>query len=719
MSTDHYSSPSALEQLASRYGIKVQFEDALGHVVRVKPETIQLLLASMGVDVAGDDDAQAALEQFDQQAAGRALPPTVVVVPQNGSCTLQLNAGNRSGSLAWQVELEDGGKLAGTLELADAPASDGKMALGLPGIPPGYHHLRLPELGAETHLIVSPGRCWLPEPSANGHWGIAVQLYLLRSATNWGIGDFSDLRALVEMVGPRGCAVIGLNPLHQMFLDDPEAASPYSPATRLFLNPLYIDVPAVPEFRRFDAAQALVASPEFQQRLAQCREAELVDYAAATALKLEALRVVYQSFTGTAPAERQEAFARFRAEKGQALERASLFQALRQHFSGDPDVGADWRQWPEDLQTPDSERAGEFARQHQAEIDFQCFLQFLADEQLALAAAEARRQNMAIGLYRDLAVGCDASGAETWANPAAFLQRTLVGAPPDIFNPAGQNWGLPPFDPVALQQEGYRSFAELIRANMGHAGGLRIDHVMGLARLYCIPEGKSSAEGAYVSFPLDDLIGVLALESQRHQCLVVGEDLGTVPPGFRETLMAANILSYRVLFFEQDFNTGIFLAPDTYPELALAVTGSHDLPTLEAWWAAEDLALKDSLGLYGSPEETASQQERRARERENIVMAFAQAGLFDETPRVAELSAELFAQTAHRFLGMTRSMLLATQLDDITRDVAPVNIPGTSTEHPNWRRKYRMSLEQLRQDPQVWALAAPLSRATAPGTSGA
>ena len=716
MSNDHNAAGTALEQLASRFGIATQFEDALGHLITVSPETMGELLKSMGLQVEHEAHAEAALNEFDMRAAKRALPATLVVVPQDGVCTVEVKGSGLPGPLAWRVMLENGGELNGSLEREEASFSpNGKLALRLPELPFGYHRLVLPELEAQAHLIVSPGQCWLPPKTDKGHWGIAVQLYLLRSAGNWGIGDFTDLVALVKMAGTRGCAVIGLNPLHQLFLANPEAASPYSPATRLFLNPIYIDVTAVPEFDRSAAAQTLVESAPFAERLEKCRAAPLVDYGEVTALKLEALRLLFETFTKTAEPARKEAWEAFRAEKGQSLERASLFQVLRQHFAKESPEEADWRRWPAQLQTAGSEEEQQFAQEHQGEVDFQAWLQFVADEQLALAAAEARRQGMAIGLYRDLAVGCDASGAETWANPPAFLERTLVGAPPDIFNPAGQNWGLPPFDPAALTEEGYRSFVELIRANMGHAGGLRIDHVMGLRRLYCIPEGKSSAEGAYVSFPLDDLIGVLALESQRQQCLVVGEDLGTVPPGFREKLAAANILSYRVLFFEQDFNTSVFVQPQAYPELALAVTGSHDLPTLQAWWIGDDIGLKDRLGLYSGPEETRDQQERRQRERRNILAAFNEAGLFNQYPDPEALSAELFAEHAHRYLAMTDSVLIATQLDDMTGEVEPVNVPGTSSENPNWRRKYRLSVEDLAQNESAWSLVKPMARDASPG----
>ena len=713
MSTDNTQTAPALTRLAERYGISSHFQNAYGSTIAVSTETMSLLLSSMGVNVTSQAEAQDALDSLERHDVRDPLPAAVVVVPRDNWCLIQVNDRNLPSPLDWRVELESGGELSGHFHWQEGNyyGSEGNVGLTIENLPLGYHRLHLPQMNAATHLIVCPEQCWLPDRVEGGHWGIAVQLYLVRSATNWGIGDFSDLKKLVEIAGAHGCGLIGLNPLHQMFLDNPEAASPYSPATRLCLNPLYIDVLAVPEWPSSPAAQALVNAPAFKAQLEECRASSLVNYSGVTELKLAALRLIHQSFAQGASLERQDAFAAFCLQNGKTLERASLFQVLRQHFARTDAQQADWRGWPAELQTAGSQAQREFAEENRTEIDFQNWLQFIADEQLETAAEAARVQGMAVGLYRDLAVGCDASGAETWANPAAFLQRNLVGAPPDIFSPAGQNWGLPPFDPVALTREGYRSFAELIRVNMRHAGGLRIDHVMGLRRLFCIPEGKSPTEGAYVSFPLEDLIGVLALESQRQQCLVVGEDLGTVPDGFRERLARANVLSYRVLFFEQDFNTGAFLGPETYPELAFSNTGSHDLPTLLAWWTSDDIALRQALGLFPTLEESRGQRERRDRERREMMLAFTRAGLFDEPPDPSTLSAEVFAQHAHRFLAMTKSILLSTQFDDMTGEVAPVNVPGTWKEHPNWRRKYRLSLEELSEHQDAWALVSPLARA--------
>jgi 4-alpha-glucanotransferase len=482
-----------------------------------------------------------------------------------------------------------------------------------------------------------------------------------------------------------------------MFPDDPEHASPYSPATRYFLNILYIDVEAVPEFADCRAAKTLLRSDGFRRALANCRSGDHVDYAEVTRLKMQALRIAHAEFSLNASTERRRLFSEFVRAGDENLETASLFQVLRDYFVQRDAANADWHRWPEPFRSAASREVQEFAKQHRSEIEFLNWLQWIADRQLAAAKAVAIRAGMRIGFYRDLAVGCDRTGSETWARPADFMVGAEIGAPPDILNPSGQNWGLPPFNPIGLRKHRYSPFADLVRANMRHAGGLRIDHVMGLQRLYCIPHGSPADQGAYVSYPVADLIGILALESHRHRCFVVGEDLGTVPEGFRELMSQVNILSYRVMFFEQGGEAGQFLPPEEYPRLAVAVAGSHDLPTLRGWLSGKDIELKDRLRLYSSAEETASQLAMREQERAGVLEALGLAGGRSATE-------ELFEQAVHRFLGSTNCMLAMTQLDDLLGEPEPVNVPATSTEHPNWRRRYSASIEDLGADHPAWKL---------------
>ncbi len=714
-SIEEDSGGGALDTLAERMGIETEFRDARGETVRASAETKRSLLAAMGVAAAGEEAAHSALAALDRAEWERPLPPIAVLRADAVPLAVEITLPAGTGELAWRLALEEGGERSGRADFARLPllaecVLDGqarqRRRLTLGGdVPWGYHHLSIEPGGAAATLVVSPGRCWLPPALAEERrlWGIAAQLYLLRTATDWGIGDFGDLRSLVELAAARGADVIGLNPLHAMFTDNPEHASPYSPASRLLLNVLNIDVTAVPELLECPDTRELIASEGFRAGLEACRAKPLVDYAAVTAIKLSVLEMLFDSCRTATDQARWQAFEAYRRERGEVLERNCLFLALREHFAGRDPAHADWHAWPEEYRDPASPAVTAFAAENRRRIDFVAWLQWVADTQLGAAAAAAAERGMAVGLYRDLAVGADRAGAETWADAAAVVSGAQVGAPPDIYNPAGQDWGLPPFHPRALREEGYRSFVELVRANMRHAGGLRIDHVMGLQHLYWVPQGQKPSAGAYVRYPMEDLLGILALESHRQRCLVVGEDLGTVPEGFRERMAAANILSYRVLFFEQDGSTGDFLPPEAYPHLALAVVGSHDLPTLRGWWEGRDIGLKERLGLYPEPEEAGRQRAARERDRARLLAALRREGLL---PEDGEPDTRALVRAAHAFLARSPSVLAMAQIDDLTDEADPVNVPATSDEHPNWRRRLSMTLEELASRPRFIDIAA-------------
>jgi 4-alpha-glucanotransferase len=718
-SADEGSSANALNELAKRMGIESQFYDARGHVVHAPVATKRNLLAAMGLDGSNETAARLTLERMEHAEWNRSMPPVVVAYADNGPIFVEVILPAEAAEITWHLTFEENGECSGRANFAQLPLLaerdlDGRKLqrrrLAFANtLPNGYHTLSIKPGDARTKLVISPGQCWLPSSMVKGRrlWGIAAQLYLLRSATDWGIGDLGDLRNLVELAAVNGADVIGLNPLHAMFHDNPEHASPYSPASRLLLNILNINILDIPELADCPDIQALIASESFRAKLNPCRAASLVDYTAVMALKLPVLAALFEHCRTMKDRTRWHAFETFRRDRGNGFERNCIFLALREHFSGCDSRQLDWRAWPEEYRNPNSPAVATFVTENQRRVDCLAWLQWIADTQLNAAAAAATAYNMAIGLYRDLAVGADHAGAETWVNATAVVSSAHVGAPPDILNPAGQDWGLPPFHPHALREEGYRSFIDLIRANMRHAGGLRIDHVMGLQHLYWIPEGERPSAGAYVAYPLNDLVGILALESHRHQCLVVGEDLGTVPKGFRERMAAANILSYRVAFFEQDPETDAFLLPDVYPSLAVAVLGSHDLPTLRGWWEERDIELKERLGLYPTPEETERQREMRQREKAQFLATLRQQKLLyeDEEPNSSNL-----ARAAHVFLARTNSCLAVTQIDDMTDEVDPINIPATSDEHPNWRRRLSVTLEELASRPQFNDIAKILSR---------
>lgn len=714
-----------LDRLADRFGIEPEFRDAGGELRRPPADVKRRLLAAMGVRATRTADAEKSLEQLERDEWSTPLGATVVrqarlpaVLP------LTLTAG--AGTVRWTVTEEIGRKHSGSAPFADlellarSGGVERRRLVVDADLPLGYHLIDIAtEAGrrASAPLIVVPERCYVPDAiDRDGRtWGLAVQLYMLRSEHNWGIGDFTDLKRLAAIAARLGASVIGVNPLHAGFLDNPRHASPYSPASRLFLNPLYIDVTAVPETIDCVEARELVASAEFRARLAACRDAELVDYAGVARLKLPPLEALYRTFAASAPSERRIGFDEYRHARGRELERFCLWQALREHFAQRSPERADWRRWPRAYRDAESADVARFASRRRERIDFLAWMQWIADGQLEDAATAARDVGLAIGLYRDLAVGADSAGAEAWSDAALFAAGASAGAPADLYNPAGQNWGLPPFDPHKLRRHGYSTFIELIRSNMQHAGGLRIDHAMGLEHLYWVPKDRPPSDGAYVTYPLDDLAGIIALESQRRKCLVVGEDLGTVPEGFSERLNERGILSYRILFFEHD-EDGRLIPPERYPPLALAAIGSHDLAPLRGWWEERDIELKQSNGLYPDDDVHREQRERRARDRGRLLEALRGRRIplpanFDAGSRYdADLS-----RAVHEYLAQVRAGLVVLQLDDMVDERDLVNLPGSTEGYPNWRRRLSVPLEHIESHPLAAELAA-LMRNARPAT---
>ena len=704
---------NSLELLADRYGIESSFKDARGVVQFTAPATRIALLTAMGANAADETTAAAALDVMQREEWSRSLEP-VHVAFKGHSLNVPITYPTGTRRITWRLQLENGDERRGVAEFESLMLLDQHMIdenalerrrLSLDGsIPFGYHRLILEPGSALSQLIVTPGQCWLPPQieERTKIWGVAAQLYLLRSKHNWGIGDFTDLRELAHTLADEGAEVIGLNPLHAMFPDDPERASPYSPASRLLLNVINIDVMALVEQSSSPEIWAMVQSDDFQRELQASRKSDIVDYTRVTHLKLSVLRLLFRSQSAVQDSPHWRSFENFRDRADESFTRSCLFLALRGHFAAQDPSLADWRHWPADFRSPDSVAVKQFANDQHDLTTFQMWMQFIADSQLADAARATK--SMAVGLYRDLAVGADPSGAETWSSQRSVVTAARVGAPPDIHNPAGQDWGLPPFHPKTLKEECYRGFIDLLRANMRHAGGLRIDHVMALQQLYWVPQGSTAAQGAYVRYPLEDLIGILTLESHRNQCLVVGEDLGTVPAGFRERMTEARIFSYRVLFFEQD-QTG-FIAPDRYPFLSLAVAGSHDLPTLSAWIDGSDLELKQRLKLFPTKKHLTDAKQSRFDDRQRLLMSFKKLGTWVSS----EMSPLQFADAAHTFLARSASAITLVQLDDITGESAPVNVPTTSSEHPNWRRKLSLSIEDIAALPGFHALARSLNR---------
>ena len=496
-------------------------------------------------------------------------------------------------------------------------------------------------------------------------WGIAIQLYSVRSARNWGIGDFTDLRDILEIAAHSGASAVGLNPLHALFLDRPEAASPYAPNSRLFLNPLYIDVTAIPEFEGIEDAS-------IGEAVEALRASDLVDYRGVAALKERTLRLVYGRFLERGKKDRVARFENFRAQQGEKLTRFSCFEVLRRRFDR-----ASWRQWPDPWKNPDSAALNDLRRRQDRECGFFEFLQWAADDQLAACRDRARELGLPIGLYLDLAVGVDPDGADAWSNQSAVLGDFSVGAPPDEFNPAGQDWGLAPFNPHALPDHDFAAFRELLAAAMRHAGAVRLDHVLGLMRLYLVPHGESASRGAYLRFPFEPLLRVIAEESNTYRCIFIGEDLGTVPEGFRETAARWGIWTYRVMMFER-WGDGEFKRPHDYPHEALATFNTHDLPTFQGWISGHDLDAKRALGL-----DPGEDNDSRQRAREALGRALT------GDPHGSGVS----LASACAYLAASPAKLVMVSVEDMLDVAEQVNIPGTIDQHPNWRRKLAVASE--------------------------
>ena len=548
----------------------------------------------------------------------------------------------------------------GRIVLEDGATVDVDRALP-PDLPPGYHALTLGNEAEPTRLIVAPRRCRLPTRRG---WGWAAQLYATRSTQSWGIGDLADLRRLGGWAQSLGGSMLLINPLTAPLPLASQQASPYCPSSRRFLNPLYLRIEEIP------GADALGADLERLATLGRALNADrLIDRARVFALKSEALEELWRRDAGRDPAF--EAYVR---ESGAALRDFATFSALAERHGGG------FRAWPAEYRRPDAPAVARFAGAHAERVRFHQWLQWRLDAQLARASA-------ATPVMRDLPIGVDPDGADAWAWQDALAIGASVGAPPDRYVRRGQDWGLPPFAPHRLRATGYQPFVETIRAALRHAGGLRIDHVMGLFRLFWIPAGGTPAEGGYVRYPADDLLAIVALESHRAGAIVVGEDLGTVEAGVRERLAEHGILSYRVMWFEDG-------PTSRYPELAMAAVTTHDLPTIAGLWSGADLAEQRTLGLDPNEAALATTRKRLA--------SVTGTGSADSTEDVIA--------AAHEVLATAPSLLVTATLDDALAVTERPNVPGTTRERPNWSLALPQPLERLETAPLALRIARALAR---------
>jgi 4-alpha-glucanotransferase len=727
-------------RLARARGIGDAYHAYTGELKHFTLETKAALLEAMHCRLGTAAEIEAQIQESEAVHPVGLLGDVVVLRTGARAARVNTPAIEHNATLKWTVTLEHGGERTGEVRAWDLPErgshqQDGRWFvlrdLALPAdLPPGYHALEveLEHAGRERcPLIVAPDRCFEPRDIARGGkvWGVAVQLYTLRSADNWGIGDFRDLKDLLRLAHDAGAGFIGVSPLHALFPSDPSVYSPYSASSRHAMNILYIDVAGVPEVRESARAQALMTDATFQARLAKARAASHVDYQAVSELKMPVLVAAFNQFRVAhlmRNSARAQEFRAFMQERGEPLRLHALFDAIDQQLRGSLGIGSGWHNWPPEYRSPDGAAVRRFAAEYAAMVDFHAYLQWLAAGQLEEVRALARELGLPIGLYGDYAVGVNASGSETWSDQSLYCTGAAIGAPPDPLGVAGQEWGIPPQDPRALRRAAYAPFVALIRASMRWAGALRLDHVMALFRQWWVPRGFKSVDGGYVHYPLEDLLGVVALESHRNQCLVVGEDLGVVPDEIRRALPEFGVYSYKVVLFEQ--RDGAFVAPADYARRALAVVTTHDLPTLRGWWTGHDIDLWERLGFYADASVGERARAARARERAQMLAALRSEGLWPEGKAPASgaepmppYSAEL-ARAIHVYLARSRAALVTVQLEDMVGMLEPVNIPGTSREYSNWTRRMTASAREIFARADVRELAAALTAARGVESAG-
>ena len=727
-----------LQQLVEMRGIETQYVDAWGKPATIAESSKAKLLNTLGYDTSSDEKIQSQITQDIKSVWLSPLNPVQVVRNTqeiNLAVRLPIELVNDDHTLT--VTCENGDVLTHQFTPVDQEMTTmahiddvefHEYVVTLPlDLPLGYHDVALSaddDEFARSRLIVAPEACYTPNEIKEGKkiWGLSVQLYCVRSEKNWGIGDFSDLALLIEKAAGVGADFIGLNPIHALYPANPNACSPYGPSSRRWLNYLYIDVTAIDGYD--DASvQAIVSSDEFKATLEHARNVEHVDYEAVAHVKLAALKAVFDVYDAKylrKSTKQNKAFKAFVEAGGESLDMLAVYDALQSHLKAEGKDSWGWPVFPQDYKDYYNPAVAKFKSANEQDVKFYLFLQWIAAQQLELASNKATDAGMTIGLYRDLAVGVSEGSAEIWGNKDLYCTGASVGAPPDILGPLGQNWGLPPMDPRKLYEQGYQPIIDLFASNMASSGSLRIDHVMALLRLWWVLKGDNAKDGGYVYYPVDDLLGILALESHRNQSLVIGEDLGTVPEEIRSKLADNGVYSYRVFFFEQAEDGGFF-SPSHYPVQSMSTLTTHDMPTLIGYWHCLDLELGKEIGLYPTEEILQTLYADRHENKQAILDTLHGHGsIGDNVGRDVNhtgMNRELNNGMQVHMAGGS-SALLSLQLEDWLEMDKPVNIPGTFDEYPNWRRKLTENIESMFDRHDINELASKLTHARKQASQG-
>ncbi|MBA4142010.1 MAG: malto-oligosyltrehalose synthase [Nitrosospira sp.] len=709
-----------LDKLCDLCGVLPQYSDIWGNPHYTSEAAKRALLGAMGVPANTEEEAAASLHAFERRRWERPMPPVQVVREPAQPHRIGIALPITEDKLAYRWHLrrecgaeDDGEFTPAAMEEVERCHLDGQefvrrvLALDL-AVEPGYHRLSIERAdgrgpNGEMPLIVAPVTCYEP-PAIRGEgraWGFAVQLYGIRSERNYGIGDFGDLRRLIEFCAEAGAAALLLNPLHALFPDAPDHASPYSPSSRTYFNTLYLDVEAISDFTESEEVRAMVFAPTFQAQLRALRAKEQVDYGGVAEVKSKVLACLYHHFRSahlSRSTNRAKAFRAFQAEHGESLRKQALFEALQEYFRAQDSTVWGWPVWPETYRDPNAQEVAAFCAARLDRVEYFEYLQWQASIQLGVTGTRSWELGLGVGVMFDLAVGVAEGGGATWTGRELFALAASAGAPPDDFNRLGQDWGLPPWIPHQLTEAAYAPFIEMLQANMRDSGALRKDHIMGLRRLFWVARGLPAAEGAYVLYPFEDLLGILALESHRNRCLVVGEDLGTVPDEVRQALQPMNVMSTRLLYFERR-DDGRLKPPQDYPVNAVAAVTTHDLPTLAGFWHGLDIDLRDQQHLFPDDEARNRQIVERAADRAQLLVALESQGVLPPGSGLhqvgfPEMTAEL-AAAVYTYLAQAPSKLLLVQMEDGFGVREQPNLPGTvEPAYPNWRLKMPFNLEE-------------------------
>ncbi|VTY04425.1 1,4-alpha-glucan branching enzyme GlgB [Neisseria subflava] len=668
-----------LEQQALEAGIDLGYHDINGTYHATKPEVLESIVA--------------VLDKSKPDSDGLYL--NTMVAHENGEESLQMPSEFHG---AEAVVLIDEADECQTLTLY--PGDNDTLWIKLPQLACGYYTLSAESGGKScfVRLIVAPESVYQPKLLANGGRmnGLTMHLYSLRSERNWGIGDFTDLLNLMKYAAEKKLDFVGINPLHALFTSKPAFASPYSPSSREWLNPIYLDVEKVGAFTYNEQLKNWLAQPKIRQRIAALRITETVTYTAVWACKRDALHMAFNAFeqdTCEAAENERAAFEAFVLEKGKALQGFGLFEALDQYYSRPGQVG--WQSWPSEFHQPDGEAVEKFARSHEREIRFYMWLQWLCAEQLREVNQAAAEYGVKLGIYGDLAVGVARGSADTWLNRQDYCMDLSVGAPPDPLGPTGQNWDLPPLNPLMLKHTGYEKFAHLLRENMRLYGVLRIDHVMALCRLWWVLNGKTADFGAYVHYDAEVMFAILALESRRNRCVIIGEDLGTVPDEARHLLNRYQVFSYKVMYFSKGWNG--FQLPEEYPEQAITVISTHDVAPLAGYWTGKDLDTMFKLGTLPDAAAFQTALDEREHDKADLLDKLKETGCLGADVQMPAKADETLLAALHKYGALSRSKLYAVQLENLLGVIDNLNVPGVTEGYPNWAQKMPVSLEDFLQ----------------------